>query len=1117
VGNNLVIMSYTDANGCSNTIIDTVEVLDNPRPSIVGLGTQYCFNAPSLTFAVNPDYGAWRWNGIDTVRDIDYNGDTVVRSVALDRSLYQFHPNLVDLAGNPFVDLPLVYRVVHPNGCINAINQNVRISAQPTVALDSILFPDSLLCVNESPVPLRALVNGSIPSTAIFRENSVQTNIFEPSRLASGGSFAAGTRTITYEFNDAATGCSGNDTFQLTVLPSPTANLTNLNSIYCTYGTAVNLSAAPVTTNGGLAFDTLTTTARSSALVINGPQDFTFYPDSAGQGTYTFTYRVRDLQGCSDDTTYTTSVSSLPSGVQILLPSAVRILSTDTVVCFNEPPFTVSGIPATGNTRFTLRNLGTNALDSFPGSVAPINTTNLQLGDYRLNFTFANAVGCETTETIDFTVYPAPQAAFAQTAFCQIDTIRLVDVSTVNLSNPLNRITNRQWTYRGDQLNIRDTVTMDSILYLTNEPATPAPVILQVVSAAGCVDTATGTAFIYPQPSANFQILGACAGDTLQFVPDAANGAAVSLEWDFTRSANDTRTATNVPISEIYTTPGVYYPNLRVRTNNGNCEARDTQRLVVLPVVNNLHQTPYFQPFEDSARADWFQSEFVANPSQQVWQWGIPQGNIINGSSGAWSIRKGQPYDSVMAAASVYSPCFDFTQSRRPMIKLDYISDLYDVDGVVLEYYDQRIDTTTNRPRGWQTLGSRGQGINWYNSSSDIFGLLNFKPLALGTVLDGWTLNSNGWKTARYRLDQFRGQNKVRFRMIFGKMPNIPNADRKEGFAFDNVWIGERSRNVLLEHFANVNHPNIGSINRRIYDRAYDPAYANDVVFVQYQTNVPQNSIDSINQLNSADHNARSLFYGASNAEAIVNGNFYRGPSVQVSALDLDLQMLEDPKFNITINPTAINLGQNQVNLNATVQAAQDLPSAPYVVYAMVAEDSVLNGGLLQRQTMRTFLPTHGQSPLYLRSFRAGDTVQLQRSWSVDASRYRIGRMQAIVFVQNEQSKEVYQVATHRNFNLFDPTVSTDPLPDPAAVFSTQLFPNPAQDYFQVRWDQPLTDDYQWTVHDLRGVLLQQGRATAGITEMSVQTQNFANGMYIFTIYHPSKGLAAQRQVIIAR
>ena len=109
-------------------------------------------------------------------------------------------------------------------------------------------------------------------------------------------------------------------------------------------------------------------------------------------------------------------------------------------------------------------------------------------------------------------------------------------------------------------------------------------------------------------------------------------------------------------------------------------------------------------------------------------------------------------------------------------------------DGAVLEY------KVGDRMK-WQPVGSLEDGISWFNSPSIRF------P---GGNQTGWTtmnLQIHLWKTVANTLTELAGKKDVKFRIKYG---TDGNASDNDGIAFDDIYIGERSRKVLLEHFTNT-------------------------------------------------------------------------------------------------------------------------------------------------------------------------------------------------------------------------------------------------------------------------------------------------------------------------
>jgi len=83
-----------------------------------------------------------------------------------------------------------------------------------------------------------------------------------------------------------------------------------------------------------------------------------------------------------------------------------------------------------------------------------------------------------------------------------------------------------------------------------------------------------------------------------------------------------------------------------------------------------------------------------------------------------------------------------------------------------------------------------------------------------GQGLRGWSGRAlNNWVIARYPLDAYQGESKLRFRLAFGSNADNLTPAPFDGFAFDEVFVGERNRKVLLEHFTNVGSTTANSEN----------------------------------------------------------------------------------------------------------------------------------------------------------------------------------------------------------------------------------------------------------------------------------------------------------------
>src|SRR3954471_24612512 len=137
----------------------------------------------------------------------------------------------------------------------------------------------------------------------------------------------------------------------------------------------------------------------------------------------------------------------------------------------------------------------------------------------------------------------------------------------------------------------------------------------------------------------------------------------------------------------------------------------------------------------------------------------------------------------------------------------------------------------------------------------------------------GWTDKSGGWKNARFNMDMIPviERDQVRLRMAFASNGTNPPQIKYDGFAFDNFFVGEKTRNVLVEHFTNSSLP--ASVNgdtwiNNLYDQAITTRGVSDFYNIQYHIGTP--NVDPLNIDNPADPAARAIYFGASQPPATI-------------------------------------------------------------------------------------------------------------------------------------------------------------------------------------------------------------------------------------------------------
>jgi hypothetical protein len=217
-------------------------------------------------------------------------------------------------------------------------------------------------------------------------------------------------------------------------------------------------------------------------------------------------------------------------------------------------------------------------------------------------------------------------------------------------------------------------------------------------------------------------------------------------------------------------------------------------------------------------------------------------------------------------------------------------------------------------------------------------------------------------------------------------------------------------------------------------------------------------------------------------------------------------------------------LGNNTVRASATVRARGDLPLSSYTVHMAILEDS-----LTYRQTIvpfrinsvvRQLLP-NSSGNTFTQPWLAGESLSLTENWVFDPLSHRARNFSLAVFVQDEQTKEVYQVATSRDIERFLRFITGTDQPTPEAVaewtelHQAKLYPNPAIDHSRLEFGQTLQRDYQWMVVDLMGRVLQQGQLPSGSQDLQLNTSNLPSGMYLVVVR--GEGVEMQRKLVVAK
>lgn len=879
-----------------------------------------------------------------------------------------------------------------------------------------------------------------------------------------------------------------------------------------------------------------------------------YIPINAVYGGDTVQYTFTDAAGCTDSIEHYMFVDTLP----VLAFAGLSNYNVDSnryVYCETEPnPPSISATPsgvAGSSLFFNNQSVSLAApFDLLPDTLAVPGV----YVDYPLQYNYignryASGEVCASVLNDTIQIRPAPQLSWVNvpSTYCMLDTLERLLLSATPSGGQFIDATNNFQVIAG--------IVSDSLFNPAAQPGKRDIYYYYLDTMSGCDDTIQHTIYVYSKPRVNFEISGGCSGTQVDFIPTTApyglvnNGVAIDsitmVIWDFGDGIADTLTGADLPNTlgipidtHTYAGSGIFYPSLTV-VNQGICDTTFSRRIIISPRVTPTPNLPYVENF-DLPLNGWMQESSDSTSvngivQDSLWQWGtITTANFAG--TGFWGTRftGPSPVYRPEESAWVYSPCFNLDSLDRPMIKMSiWRNTRRGIDGAVLQYYDD----VTN---AWEVLGQYGKGIDWYQD-----GYVVSAPGNQLTTPVGWSgannansVNSSAWEDARYRLDNIgndlRGRTDVRFRVAFASARGT-SPQTGAGFAFDSVRIGNRTRNVLTEHFSGLSYPGISQIEDQLYHTIFNNLYGRDVSLIQYHLNVYANDIYySYNNMNVIN-DTRKLWYGVGDVNRVrVDGknlvsktsDLLNYPQLEY----LDIESLMDPKFKLEFigSPAILFNGSSGLTATVRITALEDLPLKNYALHVVATEDSLTSSGHTRMAVLRDkHLNATGQR--YEQMWTAGESYDLVVNLPAvnSINNPNLSRIQLVAFVQNMGDtslvKEVYQTISSRNVSvLYNGSVDTldvsvDNIKDQLGyeVTTLKLYPNPTQELFNVEFEAALEDDYEWQLVDVVGRVLKNGKVEAGTALMQVATEELSSGMYIFVI--KNKNVYTQRKVIVQR
>ncbi len=434
-GNYTITLNYSDANGCTGSVSNTIQV--GTPISIPGLGTEYC-SSNSTPFTLTGQVNGAAPPAPDlTTFDIYAPDGTTTVALNQANGTYDFIPST--LFGNYGGGVYKVhYKYEDATGCINTLISNVTIieelNAVFTIGGDPYATAQANYCDNDSPVDLEGHAD---LGTALGTVSSVFTGNGVSGNGVSGGFFNPqdasvqlypNTNTITHTVFHTVNGLScpsTPETFDVTVVPVQ-VNISGLSATkkYCTNdGTSV-ITVSGADASGGTATFTATKNGSASVFIDDNGDNTADIDPSVGAGIYVITMTFeKTADGCEKTITET---------VEVFADNPVTFsgVTDNQKICQSSDPITLRGdMFAGGVGNFIeispgLLNTGTddlgNAVIADDGK-AVLTPGAMTLGPHTIIYEFTNANGCTTTESKDIEIVSAPTDTYIVTgggAYC---------------------------------------------------------------------------------------------------------------------------------------------------------------------------------------------------------------------------------------------------------------------------------------------------------------------------------------------------------------------------------------------------------------------------------------------------------------------------------------------------------------------------------------------------------------------------------------------------------------------------------------------------------------------------------------------------------------------------
>jgi gliding motility-associated-like protein len=704
-GNYQVRLISSNANGCVDTIIHTVNV-SSPPAANAGSDRYVCLGGSVNLVASGGNSYVWSPGGQTTstitvspastttytVNVINANGcsasDNVVVSInplpnvnagsnnvticqgtsatltASGANLYSWSPGgqtTASISVSPATTSTYVVTGTNANGCSNTDTVTVNVNARPVVVAGN----DQNICAGAS---------ATLTASGAISYNWSQGGSVNPLTITPGS-----TTTYIVTGTDAA-GCSSTDSVKVIVNPVPVVTLSNaficqgLATVFnagnagSTFNWStgamtqtINASAAgtysvTVTTAAGcqatsaatLTVGTLPVTLTQNYTICSG-QSVTLNANNSGSSYLWSNGATTQSITVANAGNYTVKITGT-NGCQANMTTVVTVNPvpnanfTPAPSCFGTPSILSDQSTVSGS---TIQSVAWNFGDGTTSTLSNTTHTYAAAGGYSVTLTATAATGCSSSVTKNLTVNPTPVSSVNANATCQNQPVQF----NVNASVGSGTIAGYAWTFGDGSSSSSANPTHQY------QAAGSQAVTLIVTSNLGCTDTTTTAVTILGIPAVSFTAQNACQGSQIVFTNNStAGGAALSgYSWNF---GNGTTSTATQPAC-TYNSAGVYSVQLNVTDANG-CSVSVTNPVTAYPLPSvNFNVASVC----DGVPATFTNATTISGGTVQSYNWTFSDGATSTQISPAHTFPAWGQVQATLVATSAYGCADSITKS----------------------------------------------------------------------------------------------------------------------------------------------------------------------------------------------------------------------------------------------------------------------------------------------------------------------------------------------------------------------------------------------------------------------------------------------------------------------